>query len=102
MEPYFRYWGKARRKGKEGVPYHLLPYHCLDVAAVGQSYLHHHAALTTDWAARLHIDEKALADWLAFFLAMHDLGKFSYRFQGLRPDLTAELGNAQRPAPDPG
>ena len=27
----YRYWGKA---GKDG-SYHLLPYHCLDVAAVG-------------------------------------------------------------------
>jgi len=27
---YFRYWGKAE---KDGVGYHLLPYHCLDVAA---------------------------------------------------------------------
>lgn len=28
---YYRYWGKADR---DGVGYHLLPYHCLDVAAV--------------------------------------------------------------------
>lgn len=28
---YFRYWGKAE---KDGSGYHLLPYHCLDVAAV--------------------------------------------------------------------
>ena len=28
---YFRYWGKAE---KDGPGYHLLPYHCLDVAAV--------------------------------------------------------------------
>lgn len=30
METYFKYWGKA---GKDGEGYHLLPYHCLDVAA---------------------------------------------------------------------
>jgi len=33
---YFRYWGKARKKEEgegSGVLYHLLPYHCLDVAA---------------------------------------------------------------------
>lgn len=29
---YYKYWGKA---GKEDGSYHLLPYHCLDVAAVG-------------------------------------------------------------------
>lgn len=34
MPNYFRYWGKARKECEEGVPYHLLPYHCLDVAAV--------------------------------------------------------------------
>lgn len=28
---YFRYWGKAE---KDGSRYHLLPYHCLGVAAV--------------------------------------------------------------------
>ncbi|QXP87028.1 HD domain-containing protein [Methylococcus capsulatus] len=33
---YFRYWSKARKEGEPGAPYHLLPYHCLDVAAVGQ------------------------------------------------------------------
>ena len=29
---YLRYWGKTE---KDGNRYHLLPYHCLDVAAVG-------------------------------------------------------------------
>lgn len=33
---YFQYWGKAE---KDGPGYHLLPYHCLDVAAVGASPL---------------------------------------------------------------
>jgi len=31
LKSYYHYWGKAE---KEGVRYHLLPYHCLDVAAV--------------------------------------------------------------------
>jgi hypothetical protein len=32
---YFKYWGKARKKENgEGYDYHLLPYHCLDVAAI--------------------------------------------------------------------
>jgi CRISPR-associated endonuclease/helicase Cas3 len=32
----FKYWGKARKKEDgTGYDYHLLPYHCLDVAAVG-------------------------------------------------------------------
>ena len=31
LKSYYRYWGKAE---KDGPGYHLLPYHCLDVAAV--------------------------------------------------------------------
>lgn len=34
---YFKYWGKAARDGRG---YHLLPYHCLDMAAVANSWLH--------------------------------------------------------------
>jgi CRISPR-associated endonuclease/helicase Cas3 len=32
-EAFYRYWGKAR-EDDDGVKFHLLPYHCLDVAAV--------------------------------------------------------------------
>ncbi|MBU2103269.1 MAG: hypothetical protein KKF80_07710 [Candidatus Omnitrophica bacterium] len=34
MNTYFKYWGKARKKEDGRWDYHLLPYHCLDVAAV--------------------------------------------------------------------
>lgn len=30
---FYRYWGKAGDEGR----YHLLPYHCLDVAACGRA-----------------------------------------------------------------
>ncbi len=35
---YYRYWGKARPDAENagGPAYHLLPYHCLDVAAVAE------------------------------------------------------------------
>ncbi len=33
---YYKYWGKARRSEDGKWEYHLLPYHCLDVAAVGR------------------------------------------------------------------
>ncbi len=33
LKSYYRYWGKAE---KDGPGYHLLPYHCLDVAAATQ------------------------------------------------------------------
>lgn len=93
---YWKYWGKARKEGEAGTPCHLLPYHSLDVAAVGKVYLDRHAALRSDWAARLGISEETLADWYVFFLSQHDLGKFSHRFQGLRADLSLFLNN-ERP-----
>jgi CRISPR-associated endonuclease/helicase Cas3 len=36
---YFRYWGKAKPQDGSAAQFHLLPYHCLDVAAVGLQYL---------------------------------------------------------------
>lgn len=92
---YWRYWGKARRGSDCGAPYHLLGYHCLDVAAVGAVYLERHGGLRSVWAARLGVAEERLTSWIVFFLALHDLGKFSYRFQGLHPDLPRLLNNVQ-------
>lgn len=42
---YFNYWGKARKEDEAGEPYHLLAYHSLDVAAVGQVLLDRQALL---------------------------------------------------------
>jgi len=33
---YYKYWGKAKKREDGGWDCHLLPYHCLDVAAVGK------------------------------------------------------------------
>jgi len=35
MDNYYRYWGKAKAADDSGPDFHLLSYHCLDVAAVG-------------------------------------------------------------------
>jgi CRISPR-associated endonuclease/helicase Cas3 len=96
---YWRYWGKAQRPtdSNSEASYHLLPYHCLDVAAVGKVYLDRHAALRTNWAARLNITPERLAAWVTFFLAIHDIGKFSHRFQSLRQDICQLLGNDRTP-----
>ena len=89
----FGYWGKARPV-EAGADLHLLPYHSLDVAAVGVGYLRHQPALR-DWLGQRlgTLDEQVLCDWLAFWLALHDLGKFSISFQGQRADLVERLQN---------
>ncbi|MES9861946.1 MAG: CRISPR-associated helicase Cas3' [Candidatus Thiodiazotropha sp. 4PDIVS1] len=85
---YFKYWGKASR---EDDSYHLLPYHCLDVAAVGyvildqHKYLHHFLAQITE------LDKDNIQYLLPFLLTLHDIGKFSANFQNLRPALFDSL-----------
>jgi CRISPR-associated endonuclease/helicase Cas3 len=85
--PYFRYWGKANPSEQSGAAFHLLPFHCLDVAAVGVAYLRKSPSLLTSFRKLLNCTEQEFLSWAAFFLALHDLGKFSEAFQSQRPDL---------------
>ncbi|GAB3477096.1 CRISPR-associated helicase Cas3' [Marinomonas epiphytica] len=95
--PYFYYWGKAQKKelGGKGGPYHLLPYHSLDVAAVGSFLLAPNRELTKNIAALLELEPEEVTKLFVFFLALHDLGKFSSAFQALFDDPTGYLFKAQ-------
>ena len=88
LERLFHYWGKA---GEEDKDYHLLVYHCLDVAACGVMLLR----LILQWRSLLEkitgLSGKALEDRIFFYLALHDLGKFATGFQNLRHDLLRRL-----------
>lgn len=86
---YFKYWGKA---GKDG-SYHLLPYHCLDVAAVGSVWLEEDDPLRYRIACAIGMDEAdpLLIAYINFFLALHDLGKFDIRFQSKVPELRNKI-----------
>ena len=89
---YYRYWGKAKPTGDtKGAPYHLLVYHCLDVAAVGRLLLDPQQALCKSLASRLEVDPAWLRDWFTFCLLLHDLGKFCRSFQNLVPNLSGRL-----------
>jgi CRISPR-associated endonuclease/helicase Cas3 len=79
----YSYWGKAQPEKEGQAQYHLLPYHCLDVAAVGQVFLKQHHSLRKLLASGLGLDEDTFLAWQVFFLALHDIGKFSKRFQGM-------------------
>ena len=78
-----RYWGKARpaRDGTVATPCHLLVHHSLDVAAVGVQALQRWPALRQLFVSRLGLPEIHSEPWLAFWLALHDLGKFAESFQ---------------------
>ena len=79
----FDYWGKAG----EGTDFHPLPFHSLDVAATGQLILDELPFLQSRLERISGLDSQALRRWLGFFLAIHDLGKFSSAFQQLRKDI---------------
>jgi CRISPR-associated endonuclease/helicase Cas3 len=73
---YSAYWGK--KDASTGI-YHLLPYHCLDVAAAGTYFIEHDPRLSSIFLSHpLFRDNRGL---LPFLLALHDLGKFSQPFQ---------------------
>jgi len=87
---YYPYWGKAQPK-EEGETYHLLPYHCLDVAAIGYYLLSPQTTRCQHLAKQLQVSPNWLSDFFVFCLALHDLGKFSRAFQGLQTDLSDDL-----------
>lgn len=85
---YYRYWGKTE---KNGTRFHLLPYHCLDVAAVGWLLLDPEKPLCQRIARQLEVTPELLRRWFTFFLSLHDIGKFAVVFQGLVPGLSSDL-----------
>ena len=95
---FYRYWGKARPSDDSAAAYHLLPYHCLDVAAVATAYLESAPGLRRWLANTLGVaSEEALVAWVSFWLCLHDLGKFAEAFQSQRADLFKHLrGRASR------
>ena len=88
---YYRYWGKAGKDAGDAVTCHLLPYHCLDVAAVGKVLLQSHPPIRQGLMRLTGLTEAELVRWTVFFLALHDIGKFAVSFQQLNPDLLAIL-----------
>ena len=98
LEDYYRYWGKSRPVvgTPSGQSYHLLVYHSLDVAAVGQQIVKSDPALLQKLIPPGFFPDRFDSEqWtngvIPFLLAMHDIGKFSDRFQNLIPSLLTEL-----------
>jgi CRISPR-associated endonuclease/helicase Cas3 len=89
---YFKYWGKAE-KGEDGQSprYHLLPYHCLDVAAVGHCWWHTSQSLRNQIVRQTGVSEQQAYAWVMFFLCLHDHGKFDIRFQVKAPKVCRNL-----------
>lgn len=79
---FYRYWGKAKdHEDKASTAYHLLVYHCLDVAAVADVWLKTSHNLRRSFSGMTGLNEVQCRAWLLFFIALHDYGKFDLRFQ---------------------
>lgn len=94
------YWGKTSPSSDKNAHtqiYHPLPYHCLDVAAVAREILEKDPLLRK-WLS-LNAKIQDLVPLVCFFLALHDLGKFSVRFQNLAPKLLQRLQGRESSLP---
>ena len=89
---YFKYWGKAPQgQDQPGPSYHLLPYHCLDVAAVGDVLLKQNQPYCKNLTRLTGLSSQQFIPWNTFLLALHDIGKFADSFQNLNPDVLHAL-----------
>lgn len=88
---YFSYWGKASPSDELSAGYHLLVFHSLDVAACGQELLCLPQFNLKGLAGELGWPLPTVERLFLFFLTLHDLGKFARAFQGLVPNLSADL-----------
>lgn len=83
--PYGLYWGKAERDSFQNI--HALPCHGLDTAALARFFLQQDRLLAQRFSLLTGLSSPALEALVPFLAGLHDLGKFSPRFQALRPDI---------------
>jgi len=91
LKTYHPFWGKTTREAQTAAPYHLLVYHCLDAAAVAGVILAKNPHLLQRFTAVLQSQRDDLQEIIQYSIALHDLGKFSGRFQSLSPETYARL-----------
>ncbi|NLE02758.1 MAG: CRISPR-associated helicase Cas3' [Fibrobacter sp.] len=98
---YYKYWGKAKRNDNGTYEYHLLVYHCLDVAAVGKVLLDSKPELLKGFSFFKNSDNININTIILLLLCIHDFGKFSKIFQAKIPEIQSELQQCNRGKPGP-
>ncbi len=96
MKSYYKYWGKAQKQDGGTYKYHLLPYHCLNVAAVGVVLAELDNARVIALQKIAAILQIKIASLIAIVLSIHDLGKFAKTFQVMVPDVQKLLQGENR------
>lgn len=89
----YQYWGKAAKNEDGKYDYHLLVYHCLDVAAVGEILISEYITNKKDYLENNLLTRDTLKSLYLFFLCNHDLGKFFIVFQNIIKELLLKLQN---------
>lgn len=81
----FKYWGKTNlHDNTGGEAYHLLCWHALDVAACGFWMVQNNCCGIADLFQQSGIhDRQQAAQFFAWLLCWHDIGKFAHSFQQL-------------------
>lgn len=81
----FKYWGKTQKADKEGGDdFHLLCWHSLDVAAVGYWMVRYNIHGIADYLKTIGLNDRIqAAQFFAWILCWHDIGKFAHSFQQL-------------------
>ena len=83
---YYCYWGKSKDDS-----WHCLPYHYLDVGAVGLALLEKHDPIREQLIKLTGLSRRDFMQWAVFLLVLHDVGKFSVTFKNVRSDLLSNL-----------
>jgi CRISPR-associated endonuclease/helicase Cas3 len=87
----FRYWGKQGPADVDGKRFHLLPFHCLDVAATCRVLLAGNRSLVTQISGLLQVNPEVAQGLFPFLACLHDLGKFCPAFQHQKPWIVEKL-----------
>ena len=94
MRTYLEFWGKARPSIPDGLSWHPIAYHCLDVAAVADTLLAISPRRLAVIAGLLQISPAHAKQIILCLIALHDIGKFTACFQSKSEETwpTAVLG----------
>ncbi|WP_374762008.1 HD domain-containing protein [Klebsiella variicola] len=83
---YLRYWGKTSKVTSTKIkPYHLLAYHCLDVAACGYYIIKNNIFNSRDILEECNIIDKDAERWMIWLLASWIGPYVSIHFLSLNP-----------------
>jgi len=85
--------GKSRKTITTGNNYHLLVYHCLDVAACGYTMASENRFGMREALAELRLASDFGYRWISYLFASHDLGKKAEVDSSLKYRLTSVMNS---------